>query len=37
MAVVSGIGIAKLLAIPKLPGSGTFGLMGNKVVEILRE
>ena len=35
--VVSCIGIEKLLAIPKLPGSGTGGLMGNEVVETLRE
>lgn len=37
MTVVSGIGIEKLLAIPKLPGSGIDVVMGNKVVKILRE
>ena len=35
--VVSGKRIQKLLAIPKLSGSGTGGMMGNKVVEILRQ
>lgn len=35
--VVSGKEIEKLLAIPKLPGSGTGIRMGNKVVEILRQ
>ena len=35
--VVSCKGSEKLLAIPKLPGSGTGVLMGNKVVEILRQ
>ena len=34
---VSDVGIEKLLAIQKVPGSGTSVLMGNKVVEILRE
>ena len=35
--VVSGINIEKLLAIPKLPGSGTGVLMGNTTVELLRQ
>lgn len=34
--VVSGKGVEKLLAIPKLPGSGT-GVMMNKVEEVLKE
>ena len=35
--VVSGKEIEKLLAIPKVPGSGTGVLVGNKVFEILRQ
>ena len=35
--IVSGKGFEKLLAIPKLPGSGTGFLMGNKIVEIIRQ
>lgn len=35
--VVSGKNIEKLLAIPKLPGAGTGVLMGNTVVQTLRE
>ena len=35
--VVSGKNIEKLLAIPKLPGSGTGVMMGSKVVEVLKQ
>ena len=35
--VVSGKNVEKLLAIPKLPGSGTGRLMGNAVVDVLRQ
>ena len=35
--VVSGKKIEKLLAIPKLPGSGTGVMMGKKVVEVLKQ
>lgn len=35
--VVSGLNIEKLLSIPKLPGSGTGVVMGNTIVEILRQ
>jgi len=35
--VVSGKDVEKLLAIPKLPGSGTGLLMGNAVVEALQQ
>lgn len=35
--VVSGKYMEKLLAIPKLPGTGTGSLMGNAVVDILRQ